>query len=356
MSKKGFYSALILILSVVTLASAQTNCERNLLEAQNDYRNGNLYEIPSLLEDCINNGFDRQQKMDAYKLLTLTFLNINQPSAAKRSLTRLMKLNPEFEANPATDPEEFVLLYKKVRQSPQYSFGGQIQGNLSYVLIEKHYSVSSFPNSKGQITPLAGFTAGGHFIYPITYYLSAEAQLNFSKLRFSYSEEFISDPAQVQNNSGLQQIKFVEDQSSIQLPVLLSYLIELKKFDLTIKAGAYEQFLINSNFRNVQRDNLQNISESIKEPKVSMTSNRKRLNTGVQLSVGSLFKVSRYRAGIELGVKGNIFRDDKYASQNARNTDSKVFNNGYIDDQFRTAAFFISLSFSKPVYRYNYKP
>jgi len=106
-------------------------CAQNWDEAQSEFKEGHLYSIPSLLQDCIEGG-SKQDKIDAYRMLTITYLYIDDPYGAQNSFLGLLKLDPEYRIKPS-DPVELEYLSKEFITTPIFSW--RVRGGINYSLI-----------------------------------------------------------------------------------------------------------------------------------------------------------------------------------------------------------------------------
>src|SRR3954465_3021621 len=95
--------------------SAQSSCTQTLRSARSVYDQGRLQELPDLLEGCLKNGFSVQEKVQAYKLLTLAYIYLEEAAKADAAMLALLNTDHYFEINLTTDPAEFVALYKTFR-------------------------------------------------------------------------------------------------------------------------------------------------------------------------------------------------------------------------------------------------
>jgi hypothetical protein len=102
---------------------AQSTCAQTLRLAQSVYEQGRLQELEGLLAGCLENGFTDEEKVNAYKLLTLTYIYLEEPEKADRTMLSLLQTNNEFAPNDAVDPAEFVALYHTFRTWPIYRVG-----------------------------------------------------------------------------------------------------------------------------------------------------------------------------------------------------------------------------------------
>src|SRR5882672_2751878 len=122
--KKSLIVGFILIVFGEAVAQAP-NCSQTLRLATSTYEQGRLHELPGLLEGCIKSGFTEDQKVQAYKLLTLAYIYLEEPEKADASMLLLLETNTEFQINEAIDPAEFIALYKTFRTTPVYRIGGK---------------------------------------------------------------------------------------------------------------------------------------------------------------------------------------------------------------------------------------
>ena len=89
MRKLAVAAALILISIAPRLAMAQqqqknnTTCAQTLRLARSVYENGRLHELEGLLEGCVKaDQWTTQERVDAYKLLTLAYIYMEEPEKA----------------------------------------------------------------------------------------------------------------------------------------------------------------------------------------------------------------------------------------------------------------------------------
>lgn len=141
MKKGSLFFIVIAIAFFSTEAVAQ--CTEKLNQAQDAFDNGHLYGIPALLTECIDKG-SKQDKIEAYRLLTLTYLYIDDPIAAQNSFISLLKLDPEYRVD-STNHIELLHLSKEYITSPivSWSVGGGV--NMSNVTVI-HENGSYNPN------------------------------------------------------------------------------------------------------------------------------------------------------------------------------------------------------------------
>ncbi|HMJ67988.1 MAG TPA: porin family protein [Cyclobacteriaceae bacterium] len=133
MRKLAVVAALILLLAVPRLSEAQqktTTCAQTLRLARSIYENGRLHELPDLMKDCIGKTeWSTQERVDAYKLLTLSYIYLEEPEKADEMMLNILRTDPEFKPNDNIDPAEFVALWRTFRTEPVYRLGVKAGGN-----------------------------------------------------------------------------------------------------------------------------------------------------------------------------------------------------------------------------------
>jgi outer membrane receptor for ferrienterochelin and colicins len=113
-----FYIFLILLLSTVSGPKlyAQSACDESIVlpEAEKKYATGNFDEVLESLRSCINNGFNEDGKVQAYKILVKTYLAIDSVESARNAITRILEINPDFEPDFSAS-EQFKVLVTEMK-------------------------------------------------------------------------------------------------------------------------------------------------------------------------------------------------------------------------------------------------
>jgi len=116
MSVIKYHIILILFLFVNTFVYSQNNCDWSTLDDANEkYKIGNFEETISIINNCINTGFDEKQQVEGYRLLAKTYLALDNDSSANIAANELIKINPKFQADYLSDPPKFIAIIAKLR-------------------------------------------------------------------------------------------------------------------------------------------------------------------------------------------------------------------------------------------------
>lgn len=87
---------LILILISSESFAQLTSCAQTLRLARSTYEQGRLHEIPALLEKCLTGGFSQQEQVEAYKLLCLSYIYLEEPVKASIYCISFLLLSSYF--------------------------------------------------------------------------------------------------------------------------------------------------------------------------------------------------------------------------------------------------------------------
>ncbi len=97
-----------------TPLKAQQCSDVTLSDARKLYENGKFIDAIKLLDPCINKGFNEKQKVEAYRLLAMTFIAIDSLDQAAIETGFLLQLNPTYEAN-LFDPPAFISMVNSIK-------------------------------------------------------------------------------------------------------------------------------------------------------------------------------------------------------------------------------------------------
>jgi hypothetical protein len=134
---KHLYKSLLLtgLLGWMSTQAHAQSCSQILRLARATYEQGRLHEVAALFEGktCLTDnqdagGLSKAEKVEAYRLLTLTYIYLEEPEKADETMLNLLRTDYYFEPNPAIDPAEFLGLYNTFRTWPIYRLGVRLGG------------------------------------------------------------------------------------------------------------------------------------------------------------------------------------------------------------------------------------
>ncbi|HVD98778.1 MAG TPA: porin family protein [Cytophagaceae bacterium] len=340
-----FFVLFISIGNNINAESASTSdsitCTQKLNKAQKAYDAGQLSEVEGFLSKCIDDGFSKEEKMQALRLLILASLFQDEHGKAETNLLRLLKEDPEYVLNPAIDPAEFYELYNSYRTLPIINVG--IMGGITTtnVFEKQTYSVGSEANNKPTYKSRFGYQGG--IVTDILLYRKFQLHVGglFSIKNFTYTNTFLYNNAT--------KLTSKESQMWLDAPVAIKYNIGNGKLKVYALAGGSFGFLINANSK-LSRENSDN-SNAAKEGTEKFKKIRSPYNVAALVGLGIRYKIGygyvfidgRYSMGLKniANVKNRYFTDDG----------SNLFYYGYVSSDFNINNLMISVGYMKSIYK-----
>ena len=192
-------------------------CAERLSQAQEAFDNGHLYGIPALLSDCIEQGStSKQDKIEAFRLLTLTYLYIDDPIAAQNSFLALLKLDPEYRVD-STNHIEIVHLSKEYITTPIVSGRVRLGANMTNIATIHENGSYDLNNNKEKYTAAFGFSAIGSFDVHFSKIISFSVESDLQYTAFKYDNTIFSSSTGESNLKD--EVALHEKAWSISLPV-----------------------------------------------------------------------------------------------------------------------------------------
>ena len=185
------FLAIIVFLGFFQVVYAQ-ECTAVLDEAKKEFAAGHLEVISSLLNDCLHGNFTDEQKIEAYKLLTITYLYLDFPHEAEQSFMELLEIDHEYRIS-ESDPVELQYLSKKFITTPIISFTGKAGANVSTVTVLHRNTVSAEPDDNWKYTPGFGFNVMAGMDLHFNKIVSLNFELDLSSRSYVYTDVLFSE-------------------------------------------------------------------------------------------------------------------------------------------------------------------
>lgn len=336
----------ILILLSFNSAIAQTEGPtpaQTLRLARATYEQGRLHEIPTQLNDEVIAKMSKQEKVDAHKILCLTYIYLEEPAKADESMLNILLTDPYFEINEAVDPAEFVALYKTFRTRPIYRVGAKLGLNASQPNVVSSVTVVDLGEDSEYKYGL-GLLFGGVFEVPFNTKMTLHSELLYIQKRFELDlkvnrglDEF-GDPL-------INQFEGIETQSWLSLPLSFEYKIMEKKFNPYVAGGVTIDYLLNAELVG-ERSRAE--ASSIPESTFEMKPYREKINISVLAAAGTKMKLAggfivaevRYLYGLT-----KINSDETaFANQEA------TWEQGYADPVFKVSSLAVTVSYIQNIF------
>ena len=109
-----FFTALLLLLVLLlswnNTFAQESECAIKLSTAREKFDAGLVQEVPGLLNDCIANGFNNEERIQAYKLLINAYIFDDNLKQAEATVLIFLKNFPDYKAGGNDTPELTNLL------------------------------------------------------------------------------------------------------------------------------------------------------------------------------------------------------------------------------------------------------
>ncbi|HEX2394136.1 MAG TPA: outer membrane beta-barrel protein [Bacteroidales bacterium] len=315
-------TALIFLNLLSVSLFSQEDCGSKIQEAQRYYDQGMIDEIPSMLAPCMADGFTRTQKIEAYKLIIMSYLFAENQFEAERTMLEFLTKYPEYEIMP-NDPVEFVYLFESYRTASVFSFG--LSGGLNFTDPRIIEPFSTFDLNEATLKNIIkpGFQVG----LGIERYISRNFMLNLETY-FALNQYMFSDEIRDAGTNRISYVTFREKLYKIEVPISLTYEFTINKTHFIVRAGGSA-----AKITGVSGEPSRKFSEDIQAltgASLNMIDYRKQMLYSGLIGAGVRYKVPRGIVSLDLRAKmglNSIVKTDQ--------RDETLLNRFYyLDDNF----------------------
>lgn len=343
---KKFCCIIVFVVTVLNISfSQQEDCIFKLQEAEKLYSQGLVEQIPELLDPCINKGLSKEDRLQAYKLIIISYLFDDNQEEADNSMLGFLKLFPEYEVSP-TDPAEFVQLFESYSNIPVYSFGLSGGLNFSNVFLKEQYGTHNYNQSRNEYNS-SGF--GYQVGIKINRHIVDKLEFNFELLlKQNKFENLVYIPNL--DNIEYNELSFIETQTRFEIPLSFTYDFEYGKFKPFLRAGFSVGYLSNVNGKITRKfiDNSQNAD--VKGPDINIQEYRKQVN--YQGIIGGGVKYPIPKGYIMLDIRYNLGLSNQVIQENRIISNSEqIWKYHYIDNNFTLNDISLSVGYVYLLYK-----
>jgi hypothetical protein len=316
-------------------------CTQKLNLAKKVYDAGKITEVESYLTACIEDGFTKEEKMQALRLLILASLFQDEHDVAEKNLLLLLKEDPEYVLNPAIDPAEFYELYNSYRTLPVLNIGITGGINTTSISEKQTYSVGSEMDNKPKYKGRFGFQGGimADILLYRNFQINTGALLSLKN--FTYKNTFLYNQATTLTSN--------ENQMWMDIPLALKYNLGKGKAKLYGLAGGTFGLLMNSTSK-LSRENSDN-ANAAKEETAKMKKIRNPYTVSALVGIGVRYKVGYgymfLDARYNFGLKNVANTKNRFYTDNGDN----LFYYGYVSSDFTVNNLAISVGYMKSIYK-----
>jgi Outer membrane protein beta-barrel domain len=320
------------------------DCSQTLRLARSTYEQGRLRDLPELLKKCLagsgSTSFTTQEKVEAYKLLTLSYIYLEEPERADSSMLLLLRTDPYFELNRVADPQEFIGLYNTFRTDPIYRIGPKAGA----IITQPNVTNSNFVNGgTSKYETKIGILVGVFLEIPVLKKFILNPEIYIQNKTFGLAN----------SHSTIATTNSTESQIWVSLPISLQHEIFKEKFKAKkikilpyVSAGLQTDYLISSSINvATNKDN----QLPVPPKSIDITNNRNSINVSAIASVGAKIKIGpgflNGEARFAYGLKNLVKTEDVYANS------STVFDNYIVDGIFKLNSFSFTVGYAYNIFK-----
>ena len=233
----SFLFVTIFVLSAMNVYSQEAgSCAEKLKNAQTLFQEGHVELVPSMINECMESGFNREESLTAYKVLIQSYLLEEKLEMADSAMLYFLKINPEYKISP-TDHSSFVNLFNEFKVKPVVQITLHVGTNLPYLTFIDSKSVSGVPGQKPYSTNALNFFASVESKFELTKRLDLNFEAGYSQLVFTNVEDFM----------GFAKVNYAETQKRIEIPVSVTYnIMSFGKFTPYTRLGMGAAVILSS--------------------------------------------------------------------------------------------------------------
>jgi len=215
-SARLIHIILVIFISNMIVAQEPETCAEKLQTAQMLFEKGQVDQVPEMIKDCLKSGFNREESLQAYKLIIQSYLFDEQLDLADSAMLAFLRKNPEYEVSP-TDHTSFVSLFNNFISKVIIQFSMHGGANIPFTSTISSGPVLGIPGERTFSRSATNFCVSAEAKYKITRKIELNAEVGYSQFSFMHTEP-------VSNGIyGYAESNYEETQRRIEIPLTATY-------------------------------------------------------------------------------------------------------------------------------------
>ena len=337
LNSKFLLSVLLSSISLVLLAQETSTCAENLRNAQTLFDNGQVEQVPSMLEGCLRSGFKQEEELSAYKLIIQTFLFQDRSAEADSAMLSFLKKYPEYQLSP-TDHSSFVHLYNNFNVRPVVQMVIRLGTNIPFVTFVDPETMAVALGEWDYSSKALNLYASAEAKFALTSKLELNIEGGYSQLSFTTRENFFDNGT----------VNYSEVQHRLEVPVTATYnIISFGKFTAYARGGAGPAFIIAATAKDVSYTSGKIPFADRESPEIDRVDCRIRMDIIGQAGGGIKLKIPKGYLNFEIRANLGVYNQVKNRTGSAE----ILTGYNYKDDDFNLNAVNISFGYTKIFYK-----
>jgi len=339
LNSKFFLLLLCSSFSLGSLAQETSTCAENLRNAQTLFDNGQVEQVPAMLEECLRSGFKQEEELSAYKLIIQTFLCHDRNAEADSAMLSFLKKYPEYQLSP-TDHSSFVHLYNNFNVRPVVQMVIRLGTNIPFVTFVDPKTMAVALREWDYSSKALNLYASVEAKFALTSKLELNIEGGYSQLSFSTRENFFDNGT----------VNYSEVQHRLEMPVTATYnIISFGKFTAYARGGAGPAFNLAATAKDVSYTSGKYIPFPDKEsPEIDRVDCRIRMDIIGQAGGGIKLKIPKGYLNFEIRANLGVYNQVKNRTGSAEDLGAGY---NYLDDDFNLNAVNFSFGYTKIFYK-----
>ena len=358
---KNILYILIFILALPATAQiieAETDpCLVNLNSAQTAYDGGNIELIPSFLKECLNkNGYSKENKTKAYKLLINSYIFQGIEDSADIYMVKFLKFNPEYRPSEQIDRREFIDLHDAYRNYPLFAAGGKLGLGLSQLQIINEFGAHNIESASLDTKYRMEVGFSGEIFGAFHPHRDGEIFVDLGYITYKFSEvTTLLNYSYPNGTDNYTQYDYSETVNSLNISVGYKYLFRKNiyaKIIPYVSLGYRGGLMLKSKIDIVRTLNEGEATGTIKGSDLDAKHLRNSWNSWVTANFGLKFKIAKGNIFFELGYDYNLYNisnPNERFNLKKEETNELLFKYFYVSNDFR-----LNNIYFKVGYNYNF--
>lgn len=333
------FTIIVFTVFVLANAKAQTVCSEKLLEAKQLFESGQIEQIPSLLDSCLEKGFTSEEKVIAYHLLIQTYLFDYNQAKADETMIRFLKEFPTYSLR-QNDPAEIKELFEAFESRSVWGFEVMAGGNMSHLITDQYYSTYDLLALESSNPIKFGFNAGLQVSRYFGSHFAASMGVKYVNSNYQNVEK---------HDEGGRESRITEHTQWIAAPVLGYWYVNVnRKFSPFVFAGMEFSYVLNSKVDFRTKYGASGNDQIVKGTGIDLTKRRNQFQYGVSGGLGAKYRLPGGSFKLWAGYTYNL---NSFAKAGRYDDMDIVLYYQHIDDKFFYNHISVNISYSLDLYR-----
>ncbi len=301
------------------------------------------------MDKCLKGGFSKEEKLRAYRLLTITYLYLDYPDKADKSYLKLLGLSPEYAPSPENDPAELVNHHKNFTTRPFLYLSLRAGPNFTKPSVLLEYSATAAGEGSKNYDMKGGFQFGAGIEYAFSRHIRLETGFYMSRKSYEVSN-FQMD---------FYQTNIREVRSDWEIPLGLKVVLWESKISPFVIGGVTPQLLTRSTLTNLNGAYYRDIELSDQQPiksspDIRADELRRSINYSIFGGAGIHYKIGLnylvFEARYAIGMYNAVDPEARHRQDIEGAKTLKFYPWLHVDDDFRLNSLMFNVGFVYPIY------